>query len=562
MATIVYFDGAQVIEPGASSAIRSLIPVPAADGTFGNVVLIDTGSGAGYGYGSGINGSLKQGTDTIYQFFDPASMKAAVRGGTLWDIADYLFSPSPNQSGAASVYFIKAATTVAATLALTFTVTGAVAAGIINIKPRTEGACANGVSTTNTSGIAVCTRGYACKVRAGIINATAVIVDFYEGAYRGQDENGYELDVAENLLSPNLIWSSPEVTTCNALITAMNADTVFTGKFLISSTTASSVPFDSYTVSHPTGLQLFAGGTTVYNAADVDAVLTAIQDLDNSQFLLDNWGKTPTGSPDPTLGINKGAMCVANQKVMAHIAADAFYKQKMAFMGGGEAQADITNSTDGSVEIAAYYNNPLLACIHGGVKVPAAGVAYSTRSAFFNAAMACGIAAGSQPQIPLTYKAVRIMGLKYVPSKPERIKCLQAGVITIKQVKTLGWVINQGVNTMQQNTAMYYPNGTSPEISIMRIIHQLNKELRINAEPLFTGQNQNNAGETDVVTFVQGYLLGKIATKKKDNYIMSARNVQATLVQGSWNATYCFVPNGPINKEFFTGFMVDPSLGS
>ena len=560
MATIVYFDGQFVTEPGAYSKVRSLVPVPPVDGTFGNVVIIDTGSGSAIGgYGSGINGTLKNGVDSVYQFLDPASMRAGIRGGQLWDMANYLFSPSPNQSGAASVFYIRACTTAPAALTLTFLSALATPAGAVTIKANNEGTGGNGAVVTNTSSVQVTTRGYSAKIRAGVINAAAIIIDFFEGQYRGQDENGYEMDTPENQLQPvNVVWSSGEVTTCNQFISVMNTDPNFSNLFTLGVTTPSAVAFTAYTITHPAGYQLFAGGTTVYNATDVDNALTAIQDLDNSLFICDGWGSSITGAQG-------GAQSVANQKIMAHIMSDANYKQKIMFIGGGDNKADFTNGTDGSVETAAYYNNPLVVVVHSGIKVPVSSTTssptpYTTRSSFFHAAMACGLTAGLQPQVPATYKAVRILGLKHVMTKPQRVQALQAGVWHVKKQKTLGWVVNQSINTMQQNTAMYYPAGTSPEVSIMRIIHELNKELRINGEPLFTGQNQNLASDTDVIAFTEGYLTGKIATKLEDNYIIKFSNVTTVLTAGSWDTKYCFVPNGPINKEFWTGYIVDPNV--
>ena len=111
MPTIVNFNNRQIIEPGAYSQIKSGIPVPAVLGTYANVMVIDTGIGKDYGWGSGVNGELTNGAGSIYSFTSLEDMKRAVKGGIVYDLMDYLWSPTRNGNGPNTVYYAGAATT-------------------------------------------------------------------------------------------------------------------------------------------------------------------------------------------------------------------------------------------------------------------------------------------------------------------------------------------------------------------------------------------------------------------------------------------------------------------
>ena len=107
---------------------------------------------------------------------------------------------------------------------------------------------------------------------------------------------------------------------------------------------------------------------------------------------------------------------------------------------------------------------------------------------------------------------------------------------------------------------MINPDGTSFEISVMRIGAQLNKEMVLNMRPLFVGNNIGSATPADVKVFVEGLLISRTATDLTDNLIISFKNVTVRLVEDYYEIKYGFVPNGPINKLFVTGFMLDANL--
>ena len=142
MPTIQTFGGAQIIEPGVYSQIKSGITNSPQTASFGNVMIIDTGSGAGFGGGSGVNGTITNKKGAIYGFNTIRDFRAFVRGGKLWDIAEYLFTPVNGAPGPQTVFLIRAATTAPASA--TYTLTN----GSFVIRTKNEGTGANGVSAS------------------------------------------------------------------------------------------------------------------------------------------------------------------------------------------------------------------------------------------------------------------------------------------------------------------------------------------------------------------------------------------------------------------------------
>jgi hypothetical protein len=349
----------------------------------------------------------------------------------------------------------------------------------------------------------------------------------------------------------------------------MRSDYLFNLYFAITASTASAVSLTSADITTYGAMNLFAGGTTVYNATDVDEVLSNIEDLDNSLILCDDYGTTPTLTPTQIQnGANKGALSAANNKILSYVQNTSTFTEKCLYIGGGYNQNEFSrpSTTDGSLQIASYYNNALTVVVHSGVKVPgqltSSGLGYRMLPSLYHAAMVCGRTAGLEPQVPVTYKTIRISGLVHELKKSQREQALLAGVLHTRFVPNMGWVINQGINTLQNNQNLILTDGTSPEIQVMRIIHQINKELVINATPRFVGGNLNTSSAEDVKAFVEGYLASRTATRQVDNLLISWNKVTVTLADSNdaWNVRYCIIINSPINRIFFTGVILDPNI--
>jgi hypothetical protein len=563
MATIVNFNGRKVIEPGAYSQIKSGVPVPVTLGTYGNVCIIDTGIGVGYGYGGGINAGLPTagGVKSVYEFKNARDMKESIGGGILYDVADFLWSPSKNGLGPEKVIYVRACTTVPAIKATTFST------GAITLKCKNEGTRGNGALVTNYNGLSIVSRGYGWKLKAGIIDTAKYIIEFYEGQYRGKNADNVEYVTEEVNCDAKIVCQTPEFSSVNDLVAWMATDYKFNQLFALTASTASATSLTPTDLTNfGTTAQLFASGTTSYNPTDVDDVLDNIVDLDNSLFLLCDYGLKPSPAwtaPQMVVGTNNGAQSVANGKILAYIKQNSTFTEKLMFIGGGNNADEFTTGTDdGSLESASYYNDAFVSIVHSGVLMPnySGGATFKEYDSFYHSAMVCGLTAGMEPQIPITYKNIRISGLVHELKKSEREQALIGGVLHTRYQQQLGWVINQGVNTMQNNNLLISANGQSPEIQIMRIIHQINKELKINATTRFVGGNLFTASAEEIKLFTEGYLQSRSVRALQDNLIIRFENVKVELVNDYWNIEYCFVPNGPINKLFFTGYILDPNI--
>jgi hypothetical protein len=383
-----------------------------------------------------------------------------------------------------------------------------------------------------------------------------------------------EYDVTEDSVTNFILAQSSEFTNVAELLAWMASDTDFNSYFYLPAGVAvsSATTLVAATELASIGVDIlpFSGGTTVYNSTDVDDVLTNIEDLDNSMFLCDDYGPIPSpawSSPELNNGVNKVAMSSANAKILSYIQNNATYTEKAMYIGGGNDSSKFNvpgGTADGSIQIAKFYDSALCIIVHSGIKMANAGItngsAFKYLPSLYHAAEVCGRNAGLQPQVPCTYKNLRVSGVSHLLNKSERVLALKSGVLHTRYQSQMGWIINQGINSLQLNSNLVTAAGTSPEIQIMRIIHQLNKELVINAIPRFVGGNLNTSSAEDVKVFVEGYLSDRTATRKDDNLIITFNTVKVVLVQDYWKVSYCFVPNSPINRLFFTGFILDPNI--
>lgn len=509
-------------------------------GTAGTPTLGVGGTGYVVGDTFTINGGSVLATGTV----------TAVSGGVVTTF-------TINTAGAGYTTGTIATTAVTGTgIGLTIAVVAAtVAVGGITFSSNNEGLGANGGTVTSVGGTTVVSKGYAAVLRAGTVNTAAFIIDFYEGQYRGLDayNNNAPYDVAESYCSNNLICSSTEFLNVAQLLTWAANDYQFSLYFTVSASTTSSTQIAPANITTYTGYNLFAGGTETYSSTHVDTILSIITDIDNAFFISDKTGDS--------------AQNVVNTKIITHIQTQATVKEKIVFIGGGNDSTKFTQSL-GSIPTAQFFNTPRAVVVHSAVKVPYAvaggNIQYKFAPSFISACLAMARFSGVEPQVNGTWKTVRITGLKHELSSAQRVTALQSGVLHYRKVTNLGYVINEQVNTMQININTIATNGDSPQISIERIKMQLNKELQLNAAVRFVGGNLATASSEDVRLFVVEYLGTRTVdpnnAAKRDNLIMSFQDIKIKFVQDYWDIQYGFVPNGPINKVFFTGLILDPNI--
>lgn len=577
MPAITNFGGRQIVEPGSYGDIKGKVPVPPITTNYGNIVLIDTGIGAGFGGGSGIAGTLKSGSQAIYPFTDASTAKRFVRGGMIYSILDYLFTPSNAGQGAQKVYIAQGTTTTPAKAAFDFNALSPGGTyGKVSVFARAEGTGGNGVNNTGTAELV--SLGYGMRLKSGIYNQSALIIEFYEGQFRGLDVNGVPYDGINqtDITANTVVATSIEFTTTAQLLAWMTTDPTFNQRFAIDTantvTSALTIGDTAALIADFPDTLLFTGGTTSYNSARVDDILSVIPDLDNSMFLCLDYGGIPNPGWNGTqlgAGVNKGAMAAENVKILAFINATATDENKAMYVGGNYGSVNLTNGTDGSIEIANFYNSSRVVVIHDKVSVPSIagsnGTGFAYIDSIFAAAMVCGRAAGFEPQINMTFKDIRISGVYQELKKSQREQALLRGVLHFRNVDTLGWVVNQGINSKQTNAALIYNDGTSPEISVMRIFYQLNRDLRLGLLQ-FCGGNLANVTGAEIIAYMNSALQAKCANIQAgvDGLILGYNSVTATLASNSaaWRITYCFYVNGPVNQMFSTGFALDPALAA
>lgn len=561
MAKIVFFNNRSVIESGAYSQILGGNPPQPIIASTGKICIVDTDSGAGYGFGSGVTGdvSTKGGTSgklSVYQFNDATSAQAAFRGGILWDIVPYLFQPSRDrsQTGCQGLVYVRACTTTAAQFTWAPTGGGS-AGGMIVINPLTEGAGANG--TLDGSSIDLRT-GYAFKMVAGTQDTNKFVLQFWQGTFKGLDSNGIAFDeVAELDAPPSLVCQSPEFDNISTVITWMKNNAAFKSYFYLQSSTVTgtgavtSADLTTYASYITNSAQLASGGTETYNANSLTAALTAIIDEDFSYFLCDKYGATNSTHTN-------------NFSILNHILTQAKFPGKLMYVGGGYDHTEFNiGAGNASIQDANSFNDAHVQLIHSSIINPDPnGSGNKIWNTFYSAALLAGRRAGLAPEIPLTYKDLKVSGITDELTLPDRELAVQNGVVHMKNVSGLGLVINLDSTTLENNAQDIYPDGSSPYGSIMAIAHSLNKDLIINLEQNFVGDTAAQASPADIVAFVTGYLKSQVATQNTSGRILSFENVSATLSGSDYAISFSFEPNGPVNRLFVTGLMFNVSLTS
>ncbi len=537
------FNGKLVKLAGVYSIIKSGFKNKPQDLPYGKILIIDTGSGVGFGHGSGIIGTLKSGADSIYAgITDIGTYRDVMKGGILHKLGDPLFQPDgPSSIGVSEVIYARAATTVAAEIDMTGLTNG----GFI-IQCRDEGTVGNGVEgITNTL-----TQGYAVTLTAGVNDPTKYVMSVWRGTYTGLDSNNGVAWDGVPLASavPEKVAQSPEVSTVAQLITYMQTDAIFNLRFALKSghtATGNVVVGDLTTFS---GNTLASGGTETYASGRVDEILENIDDLDYSMILCDKWNTNSTHA--------------YNSKLIEHVRTGARF-EKHVYIGGGNS---INEMATYSIAAAQGYNDDYTHVVHGACHVQDSKMplGYRYYESIYKTAAIVGRVAGLPPQVPLTFKRIKISGEEHKLTKKEKISLLDSGVIyTYYDADFKGHVVGQGVNTLQDNENLINDNGTSHSIQVRRITAQMNKEIEVNAKKQLLGDpngvNVNTLSPQIIKDWLAGYLKKKVAKPESDNLIVGYETASITVlkVQDAHQITYGFYPNTEINKLFITGFMLN-----
>lgn len=548
MATEANFEGRKIVLPGVYSTIKSGIKNPPISLSYGNVLIIDTGSGAAYGGGAGINGDLASGLDTVFPVDNIADFRTMVKGGYWYTLAKPLFEPlqQPGINGASTVYYVRAATTVASTM--TFNpVGGGANGGTLAMQIRDEGLIGNGTIVSSEL-----RKGYAFKLSAGVKDPAKFILTFYIGTFTGLAPDGFPYgDIAEVDSPPLQIVKSIEFADMQEAIDWANTDAAFQNYFNVETgTVAGDASIDAADLTTFSTYQVGVGGTETFSAADLTAVLNAVATLRYSFLLSDKFGDNAEDAD--------------NDIYLSHVLDSDTSFEKMIFIGGGVDDTKF-EQTNGSVPAAVHFNSDRVVVVHGGIKLDSQITPTKVRlwDALYTTTLTLGRIAGLEPQTPGTFKTLPISGVQHQLTTADKETGLQAGVLLVHldtQLLTPSYTILQAVNTLQNNINMINEDGTTNEISVRRISAQLNLDLTINGRRDLlggeNGPNLNTLTDRTIIDWTGGQLSFKIATETDDNLIIEYRNISVVTLQDAKFVTYEFKPNTPVNKFFLTGFMV------
>ena len=224
------------------------------------------------------------------------------------------------------------------------------------------------------------------------------------------------------------------------LHTWMETDLTFGSEFkLETKTVAGTGAVDSADLTANAGNNLFANGTTTYNTTHLDTVLEHVQNLDYSLVIADQYGAN--------------AQSVDNGKILAHIADAETFGDKLMVVGGGASSAEFADGVSNSpIETAQYYNNDRVIVCHGAPLKNSKLIAEGsyTQTSLHKASSICGRIAGLEPQVPITFKTIKVDGEVHKLSNKEQKQGLDNGVLMTK-IDGSSIRCIQGVNSIQDN---------------------------------------------------------------------------------------------------------------
>lgn len=544
MATSHYFNGRQVKLPGVYSSVKSLMDTPIVAAPYSKALIINVNPSNSFG--GSVNGELTKGSDALYRLRSLSQAQGLLRAGKLYHVTTPLFRPSRSSgvSGISELYYINALTSTAPVLTIPLTAPVA-----LTFKVKDEGTTSNGVVVSGSAGLA---SGYGLTIESGVRSTAKFIFKFWRGTFKGNYSDGIAYDeVTKENAKPELLVQSPEVTTFAELVAWANTDKVFAQGFEIGTATdaaGSSYQFVAGDKTDPGEFILAAGATSTYASTDLEAALALVKDLDfTTLIMLDKIG-------------DDGAADTLAARLQYFIQSEAVGEKFLSIPGVSTGEnTDLASN----ISEAQTFNSDRVWLIHGTIRKNSilAPKGYREFDSIYLNALMVGRILGLAPQVPATFKNVDIDGITGQLDDLQKEDCLDNGILTVVYDKELeDFVILRDVNTLQNNTALQNPDGTSFSIQLTRISAQLNRDIIVNAKrTIFSNQNGTNRltlSEQYLSDWTASFLNGKIATPTQDNLIISWSDINVTRESDAYFITYKFSPNNSIDFAFFTGFSI------
>lgn len=411
--------------------------------------------------------------------------------------------------------------------------------GNITIKPTitaTGTAAGNANAFSGGANSVYLSTGYAYTIETGVKDPTKWVMKIWRGTFVGNYSDGFpfnEISLEES--APKLIAQSIEFDNMTDLTTWARQDSNF-GKYFEIDSSSSIETADTVVAGDITNIRSYQpaiGGTEVYGSTDLDDLLDAIQDV-NYNLVLATWDTSPVTDPSIV-------------KLIDHISVDAKYI-KHIILGGSNDNLSTTIGYAKSIDSERVF------IVHGefkkGSQLSATG--FRVWDSFYHAAIYAGRILGLAPEVPITFKSIRIDGIQELSEKQRELADDAGVIVTYYDSDFAKYICLHGVNTLQENDFVLNRDGKSHLIQIERIKSQLDKELIINSKlDLLTdpnGVNRNTLSKTDAEEWTKVYLQRKLGS-----LIIDYRNVVARSVEDVLFVDYEASPNTEVKGLFFTG---------
>lgn len=543
MATSHYFNQKTIKLPGVYSSVKSLSGTPIVSTPYGKAIIVNVNPDNSYG--GAINGELTKGADSLYKVRTLSEAQNLLRGGSLYHITRPLFKPSktPGVNGISELYYINALTTTAPKFTFSFSTATFI------IKVKDEGTTSNGVNVSAGTGLST---GYGVTIESGIRDAAKFIFKFWRGTFKGNytDNISYN-EITKEASKPELVCQSPEVANLSQLVAWMNSDEAFNYGFEIGTytdTTPTSYAFVAGDKTDSGEFILAAGATSTYASTDLEDVLTSIKSLDFSVLILNE--KVGDSGSNDTIATRLQYFIVNEVK-----------GEKFLALAGKSTGA--ASDLAANIALAKTYNSDRVWLTHGTVRKNSmiAPNGYRKFDSIYLNALMVGRILGLPPQVPGTFKNLDIDGIVNPLNDLQKEDCLDSGVLTAYYDEELNdFVILRAINTLQNNTILQNPDGTSFSIQLTRISAQLNSDLIVNAKrTIFSrqdGTNRFTLSPEYLRDWTNTFLSSKVATETVDNLIIEYGEINVTREGDAYKVTYKFSPNNEIAFMFFTGYSI------
>ncbi len=544
MSTSHYFNQRIVKLPGAYSSVKSLSGVSMVSLPYSKVLVINTNPNNSYG--GSVNGELTKGSDAIYKMRSLAEAQGLLRGGKLNFITTPLFRPSRTSGvrGISDLYYINALTTTAPTITFSFS------PAVFILKVKDEGTTSNGINVSTGVGLA---SGYGVTIQSGVRDSAKFIFKFWRGTFKGNYSDGIAYDeISKELCKPELLLESPEVSTLAQLKAWMDKDENFNSGFSIGTftdLTEGSYTFASGDKTDVNEYILSASGTASYQSTDLESALNVVKNLDFNVLLFnENLGDAGTND---TISVR-----------LQYFIQSEVPGEKFLALAGKSTGA--TSDLAANIVLAKGFNSDRVWFTHQMIRKSSmiAPLGYRKFDSTYLNALMVGRICGLAPQVPGTFKNLDIDGIENPLSDIQKEDCLDTGLLSVYYDNELeGFVILRAINTLQNNTSLQNPDGSSFSIQITRITAQLNSDLVINAKKMiFSRQDGTNVFTLSpeyLRDWTKTFLTSKVATEINDNLITGYDDdVNVTKEGDAYRVSYKFNTNNEIAFTFFTGYSI------